>query len=81
MNNKPFDLGVMVGRFQTLHTGHVYMIEKAVAVCERVGIFVGSSQESGTSKNPYTYEQWKFIRCRISASAITPHGATTFSKT
>ncbi len=57
MNNKPFDLGVMVGRFQTLHTGHVYMIEKAVAVCERVGIFVGSSQESGTSKNPYTYEQ------------------------
>lgn len=54
---KPFELGVMVGRFQTFHLGHEYMIEKAVAVCERVGIFVGSSQESGTAKNPYTYEQ------------------------
>ena len=63
MNNKPFELGVTVGRFQTLHTGHVYMIEKAVAVCGRVGIFVGSSQESGTSKNPYTYEQReRFLR-------------------
>ena len=63
MSRKPFELGVMVGRFQTLHTGHVYMIEKAVAVCGRVGIFVGSSQESGTSKNPYTYEQReRFLR-------------------
>ena len=63
MNAKPFDLGITVGRFQTLHTGHVYMIEKAIAVCERVGIFVGSSQESGTFKNPYTYEQReRFLR-------------------
>lgn len=61
--NKPFELGVTVGRFQTLHTGHVYMIEKAAAVCEKVGIFVGSSQESGTAKNPYTYEQReRFLR-------------------
>ena len=28
MNAKPFDLGITVGRFQTLHTGHVYMIER-----------------------------------------------------
>ncbi len=54
---KPFDLGIMVGRFQTFHIGHAYMIEKAVAVCEHVGVFVGSSQESGTAKNPFTYEQ------------------------
>ena len=63
MNAKPFDLGITVGRFQTLHTGHVYMIEKAIAVCGRIGIFVGSSQEGGTFKNPYTYEQReRFLR-------------------
>ena len=54
---KPFDLGIMVGRFQTFHIGHAYMIEKAVAVCEHVGVVVGSAQESGTAKNPFTYEQ------------------------
>lgn len=56
MEEKAFELGVLVGRFQTLHTGHAYMIAKAVQLCRRVGIFVGSSQESGTAKNPYDYE-------------------------
>lgn len=55
-NKRPFALGILVGRFQTFHTGHEDMINKALAVCEKVGIFVGSSQESGTSKNPFTYE-------------------------
>lgn len=56
MEQKAFELGVLVGRFQTLHTGHAYMMEKAMQTCRQVGIFVGSSQESGTQKNPYTYE-------------------------
>ena len=56
MNNKPYKLGILVGRFQTLHSGHADMIKRAVELCERVGIFVGSSNESGTSKNPFSYE-------------------------
>ena len=52
---KPFSLGILVGRFQTLHLGHVQMIETAVSLCGQVGIFVGSAQESGTSKNPFPY--------------------------
>ena len=56
MNNKPYKLGILVGRFQTLHSGHADMINRAVELCERVGIFVGSSNESGTSKNPFSYE-------------------------
>ena len=56
MENKPYRLGITVGRFQTFHKGHQYMIDKALAICERVGIFIGSSQESGTEKNPFTYE-------------------------
>jgi nicotinamide-nucleotide adenylyltransferase len=56
MENKPFKLGILVGRFQTIHSGHEQMIRTAAAVCERAAIFVGSSQESGTQKNPFSYE-------------------------
>ena len=59
MKSKAFKLGIIVGRFQTFHTGHQDMVEKACAVCEKVGIFVGSSQESGTMKNPFTFSQRK----------------------
>jgi len=53
---KEFELGILLGRFQTFHTGHEDMIGRAVALCDRVGLFIGSSQESGTLKNPFTYE-------------------------
>ena len=53
---KPYTLGILVGRFQTLHAGHEMIIEKACELCDEVGIFVGSSQEAGTNKNPFSYE-------------------------
>ena len=60
---KEFSLGIIVGRFQTFHTGHQEVFRKAVALCERVGVFIGSSQESGTFMNPFTYEtREKIIR-------------------
>ena len=55
MNDKPYELGILVGRFQTLHLGHEDMIRTALALCDRVGLFVGSSQESGTWTNPFPY--------------------------
>lgn len=57
MKKKPFRLGLLVGRFQVLHSGHEDMINKAVAVCDRVGVFVGSSEEHGNFSNPFTYEK------------------------
>ena len=38
MKDKAFKLGIIVGRFQTFHTGHLDMVGKACAVCDRVGI-------------------------------------------
>lgn len=52
---KAFKLGILVGRFQMLHAGHEMMIRTALTTCERVALFVGSSQESGTEKNPFPY--------------------------
>ncbi len=54
---KPYSLGIVIGRFQTLHRGHGDIIEKAVMLSERAAVFVGSSQESGTRANPFSYEQ------------------------
>ena len=59
MKRRPYRLGIIVGRFQIFHAGHEFMIDKAVELCENVGIFIGSSQESGTYKNPFTYETRK----------------------
>ena len=56
MSRKAYRLGLLVGRFQTVHLGHAQMISKALELCGRVGIFVGSSQESGTEQNPFSYE-------------------------
>lgn len=56
MSYKPFSLGIMVGRFQTLHSGHEYMIRTALELCDEVGIYVGSAQEEGTATNPFSYK-------------------------
>ena len=53
---KAYELGILVGRFQTFHKGHQDMIGKAVALCGTVGVFIGSSQEVGTAYNPFSYE-------------------------
>lgn len=71
MNNKLYKLGILVGRFQTLHTGHEYMINTAIELCDKVGIFIGSSNESKTAKNPFTYEMRRDLLESIFGSAIS----------
>ena len=50
---KPYDVGLVVGRFQHFHIGHKSLVETAYKLCDRVLILVGSAQESGTLRNPY----------------------------
>lgn len=68
--SKPYRLCVLVGRFQVVHKGHQAIIDKALELCENVGIFIGSSQESGTNKNPFTYEMRKQMLENIYGSRI-----------
>lgn len=53
-NGKPYDCGVVCGRFQTFHIGHESLIDTALRLCDRVLILVGSAQEYGTERNPLT---------------------------
>ena len=71
MENKPYRLGITVGRFQTFHRGHQYMIDTALAVCERVGVFIGSSQEAGTAKNPFDYRTRERLLRKIYGETIS----------
>lgn len=49
---KPYDVGLIVGRFQTLHKGHEKLIDTGLMLCDRLLIFIGSAQECGTERNP-----------------------------
>jgi len=56
---KEFKRGLILGRFQTLHKGHEYIIDKALEICDEVLVFIGSSDKSNTIENPYDYETRK----------------------
>lgn len=62
---KKYGLGVIVGRFQIIHKGHVQLIEEGLASCQEFAIFVGSSQEERTAKNPFSYEERKEFLNRL----------------
>ena len=50
---KPYDTGLICGRFQTFHKGHEKLVETGLLLCDRLIILIGSSQECGTERNPY----------------------------
>lgn len=49
---KPYDVGMICGRFQTFHKGHESLIDTALKLCDRILILIGSAQECGTERNP-----------------------------
>lgn len=57
--SRPYDTGLIVGRFQTFHKGHQQLIETGLMLCDRLLLLVGSAQECGTERNPLN------IRTRI----------------
>lgn len=53
---KVFDVGCIVGRFQTFHKGHQHLVDMGLMLCDRMLILVGSSNECGTERNPLNVE-------------------------
>lgn len=50
---------LVVGRFQPVHHGHVHVIKQAREHAGSVVVAVGSSKDSGTLRNPFTFEERK----------------------
>ena len=56
MNKK---ICLFIGRFQPFHKAHLSDIKLALKECDKVTIAIGSSQESATKENPFSYEERK----------------------
>ena len=51
--------GLVVMRGQPLHYGHIRLIDESLKLCRNTYIVLGSIQESGTSRNPFEFEERK----------------------
>lgn len=60
--------GLIVGRFQPMHLGHLAVIREVLGKCDEVVIVIGSAEESHTEKNPFTAgERYQMIISSLSA--------------
>ncbi len=46
--------GLIVGRYQPFHLGHMAAVREALEVCDRLIVAIGSAQYSHTRDNPFT---------------------------
>lgn len=60
--------GLIVGRFQPLHLGHLSVIREVLRKCDDLVIVIGSAEESHTEKNPFTAGE----RYQMIISSLTP---------
>lgn len=60
---KKFEFGLVLGRFHPIHNGHRQIIDITRQLCQKTLILIGSSQESGTLRNPF---DWKMRKKAIS---------------
>lgn len=59
--------GLLVGRYQPFHKGHLEVLNDALRKCDELIIGIGSAQESHTLENPFTSgERIEMIRLCLS---------------
>ncbi|MHA2287794.1 MAG: nicotinamide-nucleotide adenylyltransferase [Promethearchaeota archaeon] len=53
------ETALFLGRFQPLHHGHIYILNKILKTYKKLKIGIGSSQLSKIKSDPFTYEERK----------------------
>lgn len=48
-----YKIGLVIGRFQPLHKGHVYLIKESLKYCDQLIIGIGSANKK-SQKNPWS---------------------------
>lgn len=61
--------GLIVGRFQPFHKGHLAVIRETLKQCDELIVVIGSAEDSHTEKNPFTAGE----RYQMLLSSLTPH--------
>src|ERR671922_1103006 len=63
--------GLMVGRFQPFHNGHLSLAKQILGECDELIIAIGSAQFNYTYKDPFTAgERISMIHAALSESKI-----------
>jgi len=66
-------IGVIVGRFQPFHNGHLQLIQTILSEVNFLKIGIGSSQYSNTMYNPFSYDERKeFIIQSLNSENVDP---------
>lgn len=60
-----YNYGLVLGRFQVFHKGHAAIVRAGLELCNKVVILVGSSQESLTKANPFSFELRKAMISKV----------------
>jgi nicotinamide-nucleotide adenylyltransferase len=60
--------GLIVGRFQPFHKGHLAVIRECLGKCDELIVVIGSAEESHTMRNPFTAGE----RFQMILSCLTP---------
>ena len=55
--DEPSGTGLLVGRFQPVHKGHVKLIEESLQYVHHLKIGIGSAQFSDAPENPFSYDE------------------------
>jgi len=65
--------GILVGRFQPFHLGHLKAVKFALGKVDMLWIIIGSAQKSHESRNPFTTgERLAMIKMALDAERVDP---------
>ncbi len=51
------DIAIYIGRFQPVHSGHLALLQRALASAAQVIVVVGSAWQARSPKNPFTWQE------------------------
>jgi len=65
--------GILVGRFQPFHLGHLQAVKFALSKVDMLWIVIGSAQKSHEPRNPFTAgERLAMIKLALDANKVDP---------
>lgn len=65
-------IGLLIGRFQPFHLGHLHAVRFALSRAEKVWLGIGSSNRPMETSNPFTVDE----RREMIASSLPPEAAS-----